>query len=479
LTPAARAATMQKSDKTNVTIAIIMITTFITPFMGNAINLAIPAIGQAFGSNQSQLNWVLSSYLIATAAFLLPSGRLADQIGRRKVFLAGMILLALSSLACALAVSLPMLVIFRIIQGIASAMIFGNAIAILTSVVPPQKRGKALGLVTAATYVGLSAGPVLGGLITGLFSWRGIFVFILILVLAVIVVSFWQLKGEWVGEKTRTDRWGIVLCIAAQGLLLYGLSGLPKSIVYQACFAAGIILLVVFYQYEKRFSNPLLPVARIFSNRLFTFSNLASLINYSATAALSYIISLYLQSARGIDTSMAGLILLVQPIIMALLSPLAGSLSDRLQPAVLASVGMGMSTLGLAVFIFLTPQTSLVLIILNMAWIGVGFAMFSSPNTNAIMGAVDKNLYGVGSSMMNNARLLGQSISMAILSMVMVILMQNATIGSPDYAERFMASSKVSFIIFTVLCALGVAASLVRGRNTAPEADGATLNKPE
>lgn len=455
---------MQVRNQNNITVAIVMITSFVTPFMGNAVNLAIPAMGQTFGSSQSQLNWVLSSYLIATAAFLLPAGRLADQLGRRKIFLAGLILLAISSLACAAAASLPVLILFRIIQGIASAMIFSNSIAILTSVVSPQSRGKALGMVTASTYIGLSAGPVLGGLITSLLSWRGIFYFILLLVLIVIGITIWQLKGEWKGEKSPADPWGIMLCIAAQSLLLTGLSALTKSLVYQICFAAGLVLLIVFYQVEKRFKNPLLPVTRIFSNRLFTFSNLASLINYSATAALSFIISLYLQTARGIDIATAGLILLVQPVIMAILSPLAGTLSDRIQPAVLASAGMAVSASGLAVFIFLNPQTSLLLIILNMAWIGIGFALFSSPNTNAIMGAVDRSLYGVGSAMMNNMRLLGQSISMAIVSMIMVIIMQNLAIGAEGYAERLISSARVSFIIFTALCILGVGASLVRGR---------------
>jgi len=454
-------------NQLTMTMIIVMITSFITPFMGNAINLAIPAIGREFGGSQSLLNWVVSSYLIATAAFLLPFGRFADQYGRKKIFLTGMILLAVTSLACALSVSLEMLVVFRILQGIASSMIFGNAIAILTSVVPPQSRGKALGVVTAATYIGLSAGPVLGGLITGLLSWRWIFIFILLMVLAVIIITLWKLQGEWKGAHDATDRWGIVMCIAAQGLVLFGLSGLAKSLLYQISFAAGLILLVVFYYYEKRHANPLIPVVRIFKNRLFAFSNLASLINYSATAALSFIISLYLQAALGIDTATAGLILLVQPILMAVLSPVTGTLSDRIQPAVLASTGMGISALGLVFFIFLGLETPVVLIILNLALIGVGFALFSSPNTNAIMGSVERSLYGVASSLMNNMRLIGQSISMAIVSLIMSIVMQDLAIGDAGYVDLLMDSIRVLFIIFTVLCVLGVVASLVRGKRSA------------
>ena len=151
---------------------------------------------------------------------------------------------------------------------------------------------------------------------------------------------------------------------------------------------------------------------------------------------------------------------------MAVLSPVTGTLSDRIQPAVLASAGMGISTLGLVFFIFLDTQTPVLLIILNLAFIGFGFALFSSPNTNAIMGSVDRSLYGVASSIMGNMRLLGQSISMAIVSLVTSILIQNLSIGSAGYVDKLMASIKTSFIIFATICAFGVAASLVRGKVT-------------
>ncbi|KAF5028347.1 Riboflavin transporter RibZ [anaerobic digester metagenome] len=394
----------------------------------------------------------------------MPFGRLADQFGRKKIFLTGLILLAASALACALAMSLTALVIFRIIQGIASAMIFSNSTAILTSVVAPQSRGKALGLNSAATYVGLSAGPVLGGFITSAFTWRGVFYFNLLIAIIAIIITVWKLKGEWKGVAVKIDRWGIVLCIAAQSLLLFGLSDLVAGLLYQIAFIVGILLLVIFFLYEKKHANPLIPIGDVFKNRTFAFSNLATLINYSATFALSFVLSLYLQSALDFSTATAGLILLVQPVIMAVLSPVAGTLSDRIQPTILASVGMGISAIGLFFFIFLSTQTPVLLIILNLAFIGFGFALFSSPNTNAIMGSVDKSLYGVGSSIMGNMRLLGQSISIAIVSLITSIIMGALSVNSAGYVDKLMSSIKISFIIFTVLCVLGVFASLVRGK---------------
>ena len=337
---------MENSAKqVRITLAIVMVASFITPFMSNAINLAIPAIGEEFGGNQSWLNWVVSGFLIPYAAFLLPFGHLADRYGRRRIFLLGMIIVALSALGCALAPSLPVLVAFRVVSGISSAMVFSNTPAILTSVVSPRSRGKMLGLNSAATYVGLSAGPVLGGLITGSLSWRGIFWFNFLLALIVVVLTVWKLTGEWKGSSGKADALGSVLCVAAQGLMLFGLGSLTKGPGYLVSFIAGAVLLAVFVWYESRRSDALIPVRYIVRNRPFIFSNLANFINYSAVFALSYVLSLYLQTALGIDSATSGLILLIEPALMAVLSPVTGALSDKVRPAVLAAVGMGLTAL--------------------------------------------------------------------------------------------------------------------------------------
>ena len=220
----------------------------------------------------------------------------------------------------------------------------------------------------------------------------------------------------------------------------------------------------MFFLYEKRCSAPLVPVGSLMRNRPFIFSNLATLINYGATFALGFVLSLYLQTVLKIDTAASGFILLVQPVLMAALSPVTGALSDRIKPSVLASIGMGISALSLFLFIFLTTQTSIVLIILNLALIGIGYALFASPNTNAVMGSIDISLYGVASSIVGNMRLLGQSVSMAVVSLITSLLMRGLSITTPGYVEQLMVSLRIAFIIFAVLCALGVLASLARNR---------------
>lgn len=449
-----------------ITLVVVMITSFITPFMSNAINLAIPAIGKELGGGQTWLNWVVSSFLIPCAAFLLPFGHMADRFGRKKIFLLGMIVHALGALGCALAPSLPLLVLFRIVAGVGSAMVFSNSIAILTSVVPPESRGRMLGYNSAATYVGLSLGPVLGGFLTSAISWRAIFGFNLLLALTVIVLTVWKLPGEWTGAASeKFDGLGIVLCVAAQALLLVGLGDLTSGAVYMVSFIAGVALLILFFWYEGRRAHPLVPVGYVAGNKPFLFANIANFINYSATFALSFVLSLYLQTALGLDSATSGLILLMEPVIMALLSPLTGALSDKIRPQILSAVGMGISALGLGAFAFLGLKTPVALIILDLAFIGLGFALFIAPNTNAIMGSVDRSLYGLGSSMLGNMRLLGQSTSMALVSLITSALIGDLALGSAGYVIKLMASLRIAFAVFAALCALGVAACLLGSRS--------------
>jgi len=456
---------VSKVSQTKITMAVVMIASFITPFMSNAINLAIPAISMEFGATQSLMNWVLSSFLLSTTAFLLPFGRLADQYGRKKIFLYGMVLLAASSLGCALAPSIIVLIVLRVIQGVASGMVLGNSMAILTSAIPPEYRGKALGFTSAVTYIGLSCGPALGGFISNMLGWRALFYFNMLIALAVVVLTAWKLEGEWKVAPSKLDGGGIALCILAQAFLLFGLTDLSAGLLNQISIILGIILLIVFFLYERRCKNPLIPVESIMKNRLFVYSNLATLINYSATFALSFTLSLYLQSALNLNATIAGLVLLTQPVLMAVLSPITGTLSDRISPTILASIGMGISALGLFFFIFLTTTTPIILIILNLAFIGIGFALFSSPNSNAIMGSADKTLYGVASSILGNMRMLGQSISMAVVALITSVIIGNLSIGSPGYVDKLMPSLKIAFIVFTALCVLGVWTSLARNKD--------------
>ncbi|MBE3585236.1 MFS transporter [Desulfofundulus thermocisternus] len=443
---------------------------FLTPFMGSAINLAIPSIGREFHLDAMMLNWIVTSYLLASCAFLLPFGRAGDLYGRKKVFLAGIVVYTVFSLLSGLATSGQALLIFRVLHGIGGAMIFGTGMAILTAAFPPQERGKVLGINVAAVYTGLSLGPVLGGFLTHNLGWRYIFFLNFILGLIVLLVTLFKLKGEWRdvrGEKY--DLAGAFLYTLGMASFMYGIASVNAGTLAHMILALGLLLMVMFVRQELRFSFPLLNLS-LFRNLIFAFSNLAALIHYSATFAVGYLLSLYLQVTRGLDAQVAGFILLAQPVLMALLSPLAGRLSDRVEPRVLASLGMALSAAGLFFFSLITSTTPLWVIVGNLVLLGIGFALFSSPNTNAVMSAVEKRYYGVASATLGTMRLVGQALSMALVTLFFGLYLKGRAI-TPEAGTLLMKSMDLSFLLFAVLCACGIYFSLARGEVRAKQGE--------
>jgi EmrB/QacA subfamily drug resistance transporter len=436
---------------------------FVTPFMGSSTNVALPDIGASLGMDAVLLSWVATSFLLASAIVLLPLGRAADIYGRKKVFLAGSVLYTIFSLLCGLSGTSSMLLAGRAGQGIGAAMMFGTGTAIVTSVFPPGERGKILGINVAAVYVGLSAGPFLGGILTRQLGWRSIFLANVPLGLVMTAFTIWRLKGEWADSAgERFDLPGALLYGISMVAAIIGLTSLPQaSAVWLA--TGGVAGLAGFLLLQLRREHPLLDVRLLITNRVFTFSSLAALLNYSATFGVTFLISLYLQLGQGLDPQSAGTILIAQPVVMALLSPLAGKLSDRVEPRIVASVGMGVTVVGLLLLSFLGQATSLAFVVISLAVLGVGFGLFSSPNTNAVMSAVDRKQYGIAAALLGSMRLNGQ-----ILSMVLVALILEAHIGRQQITSallpEFIASLRIAFLLFVLLCSAGVLASLTRGR---------------
>jgi len=445
------------------TLITITMASFLTPFMGSAVNLAIPSIGEQFNASAMQLSWVVASYILASAAFLVPFGRLADIVGRKKVFNTGITFFSLSSLLCGLATSVEMLIAFRVMQGIGSAMVFSTAMAILTSVFPPRERGKILGINVATVYVGLSLGPVLGGTLNHNLGWPSIFYFTVLIGLAVIIMSLTKLKGEWAGARGESyDLTGAVLYSVGLVAFMYGISTVTTAAWAGLLVVGGLAILVIFIRHEMKTKHPVLNLKLFSRNITFAFSNLAALINYSATFAVGFLLSLYLQVVMGYNSQLAGFILLSQPVLMAALSPFAGKLSDRVEPRVVSSWGMALSTLGLFIFVFLNGQTPIWLVLINLALLGVGFALFSSPNSNAIMGSVEKRFYGIASSPLGTMRLVGQAVSMAIATLILAMFVGNVELNQAD-VSMLTKSIKTAFAVFAVTCLAGIFASLARG----------------
>jgi EmrB/QacA subfamily drug resistance transporter len=450
------------NDK-RIVLVIACLASFITPFLASSVNVALPTINNDFNvPDQALLGWIVTGFLLSAAIFVVPFGRIADIFGRKKIFVLGLSIVAVSSFLCSVSNGVEMLIASRVVEGLGSAMIFGTSIAILTSVFPVQERGKVLGINVAIVYLGLSMGPLLGGIITAYAGWRFIYLGIMIYALLAALLAQRMIKGEWCcAQKGGFDIFGTILYAAMLFALMYGLTLIPDI---KGAYFLGLALaiLAVFLRWEITNENPVLKVSVFRNNTVFLFSNLAALINYSATAALAFLLSLYLQYMKGYGPELTGLILIAQPVVQAALSPLAGRLSDRVEPRIVASIGMALCVVGLALFALLTPETSIETILISLVFMGLGFAFFSSPNVNAIMSSVDKCDFGVASGMVSTMRLIGQLMSLGITMMIFSVVMGHVEIA-PEQIGVLMISIKLAFGVFAGLCLLGTFFSLARG----------------
>jgi EmrB/QacA subfamily drug resistance transporter len=452
-----------KSTSKGVVLLVATMASFLFPFALSAVNIALPTIGKELSLDAVTLGWIATAYLLSSASLLVPFGRIADIYGRKKIFTCGIVIFTLASLCLGMANSATMLISCRAFQGVGGAMLFGTAVALLTTVFPANERGKVLGINVAATYMGLTLGPALGGVLTHNLGWRSIFFLSALLGLAVIGVVLWKLKGEWTGAKgERFDLVGSVIYSLGLIALIYGFTLLP-AMSGVGLIIGGIIGLSAFVRWETRTRSPVLDLSLFRNSRVFTLSNVAALINYSATFAVSFLISLYLQYVKEFNPESAGLILVAMPAMQAIFSPLAGRLSDRIEPRLIASAGMSLTTVGLIIFVLLGEETPLGLIIGNLILMGFGFALFSSPNTNAVMSSAPKTAYGVASATLATMREVGMVLSMGIAMLMFTVYIGRVQI-TPEYYSLFQQSMKVSFIIFAALCFSGIFASLARGK---------------
>lgn len=454
---------MKFSKKQLSVIAIVAITSFMGTFLISSVNIALPAIEKTFDLRAVSLSWVITSFLLATAMFLMPVGRLGDLTGIRKLFKTGVVVFTLASFMCGLSTSGFWLILFRFLQGIGAAFTSTTGPAILVSSFLPKFRGRVLGISVAAVYLGLAFGPFAGGLLTQYLGWRSIFFMAFILGVFTAFVAFLFLgKDESTSLPIRKITLkGTVFYMAGLVALIYGSSQIPDRTGW-ILMLAGIIALTVFWILESWSPFPVINTQLYTQNRLFAFSNLAALINYSATFAIVFLLSLYLQKVQGLSPRDAGIILVAQPAMMAIFSPLAGRLSDRIQPRILTTIGMSMCSAGLLGFSFLSGDTSIAMIVALLLWVGVGFALFSSPNMNTIMSSVAKTQYGLASGSAATMRVIGQIVSMTIATLYFAGILGDQSVEFvSDYL--FLKAMQWGFVTFFIISFAGIYFSYHRG----------------
>lgn len=444
---------------------------FLMPFMMSAVSIALPVMGREFSASAMQLGLVETTYVLSASIFLLAMGRLGDIHGRRKVFQFGLLVFTVFGGLISQAWSIETVIGLRFLQGMGGAMVMATTLAIVVSAFPPSERGKALGIAIASVYAGISCGPFFGGLLVAAFGWRSLFYLMIPLGLLTYVVVRLGLHDDWAEAKGEPFDWRGALVYAPSILLL--ISAITS--LNRGWWAWGLLLLAngglgLFFYLEARTPYPLLNITLLRENRVFALSNLAALFNYAATFGVTFFLSLYLQYVKGMGPQQAGTVLIVQPIVQTLFSPLCGRLSDRLSAPLVATSGMGLCAIGLALAASLSAGSSLPLVILLLIFLGAGFALFSSPNVSVIMGSVAPHDLGIASGLNSTMRTMGMMTSMMIITLIFSFLMhgQPVTVATQP---AFLTSMRSALLIFCSLCVVGIGCSLGRVKKRA-ESEG-------
>jgi len=445
-----------------VILFVISAVQFLTPFMLSAVGVALPSIGREFSASAVQLGLVETVYILAFSLFLLPAGRLGDIYGRKRIFTIGIMVFTLGTVIVSMAYTIKSFILFRFLQGSGGAMISGTSVAILSSVFPPEKRGRAMGIIVGCTYLGLSLGPVLSGFMVTHLGWRWIFFLGVLIELFCLALTLLKLKGEWAEARgERYDRIGATLYCFSLFCLIYGILNQKIGGGYHLLIVSGGAGLILFFLYEYRCPSPILDVNLILHNRVFALSNLATLINYAASFGIAFFFSLYLQVIRGFSPQAAGAILITQPVVQTILSPVFGRLSDTVSPPGLATAGMVLCVTGLGVASQVHAATPIPVIMGMLALMGLGFSLFASPNTTTIMGSVIPRQYGVASSFLATMRTLGMLCCMTVITLTFHYYMGDQPVNDQT-RDAFLKSMHVSMITFCILCMVGVFFSMGR-----------------
>jgi len=441
---------------------ITTLASFLTPFGISSVNIALPTIGEAFSMDAILLSWVTTAYLLTSAMFLVPCGKIADIYGRKRMFTYGILTFILGSAGSAISNSAAMLICFRILQGLGASAIYPIGAAILTSTHSARELGKVLGINGAAVYLGYSSGPFLGGLLTHHLGWRSIFLVNLLVGFIVILSLFWKLKGEWrEAREEKFDLIGSILYSIILFLIMYGFSQL-STLQGAELVLAGFLGIFLFIRWETKMRAPVLDIQLFRRNRTFAFSNLATLIHSSASFAVTFLLSLYLQYVKKLTPENAGLILIAQPVVQALCSPFSGKLSDKIEPRIVASIGLVLTGAGIGLFTVLNEKTTLAFILGTLVLLGFGYGLFAVPNANAVMSSVESRFYGVASGTLSTMRITGMAFSMGIAVLIFSLYLGKVQV-TPEIYPVFLKCLKLAFVFFTVLCFGGILASLARG----------------
>jgi MFS family permease len=434
------------------------ITSFSTLFLLNGSSLATPSIGREFLMSNVTQNWIITIVSIFISATTIPAGQICSKYGCKKIFVIGGIIFLAGLISCCFSLSSYMFLASCAIMGIGYSLYLVAETAIIVLAIDKENRGKSFGIVIVGSYLGCIAAPLLGGYLINNFGWRTLYYLVMPLVVLCIFITLTKIDTEWVtNANDKMDKIGSLLYVVGIMLFIYGFSDL-LSFVGKASVIMGVIVLILFGIYEYKTELPVFKI-RLFENKTFAAYNLTGFFEFFAIAVFDVMFNYYFQYAKGWDPQLTGSILIISPILLALISPLSGRLSDRIHPQKIATTGLCVMLIAIVSIIFLRVNTPLYFVAGAMALIAIGTALFSVPNTNAVMSSIDEEHAPYASATQLTLRSCGQTLSYGLLTLICSFVM-GALPLSTEYAGLFVNSVNIIAMICTVLCLIAIVFSI-------------------
>ena len=432
----------------------------LTAITNSGAVLAVPSIAEEFPASAVQLSWIPTIFVMTNVILILPFGRLADRIGLKRIYLAGIVTFSVASFVATLGDSMAWVIAMRGCQAVGTAMMQACGMAIVGSVFADQQRGTAVGIAASCLYFGLSVGPLLGGELTDAFGWRSVFYFPMVFAGLVCGVIVLRLRGEWRSDEPLTFDWlGLLLFATTIVCIMIGVSSLPAG-GRVGLIAVGVVTGIAFVRSQWVRPNPMLRIRAIVDNRVFRQAVMAQMAMYCAIYAVIYLMSLYLQYIKAVGAGEAGRILIFQALLMAVTAPLAGRAADRFSARILSTAGSLLAALGYFGLCWIGDDTAFGFIMLCLSLIGVGMGLFSTPNYKAALAAVPSDRLASATAVMNSARNLGNIAGMAIVLSLIALMVGGEAIAPPSYA-RFLIAVQCAF---AVSCASALWAAWIGSR---------------
>jgi EmrB/QacA subfamily drug resistance transporter len=458
------AARMQPGVQRTVVVAALGVGIYLAALDISIVNAILPVVADAFATDLSAIQWVVTSYLLVQSALLLAVGRLADIWGHKRVYLLGLAVFVMSSVICGLATSTPFLVAGRAIQALGASLIFASLTVILTHVFPSDQRGRAVGVQATIVYVGLATGAPLGGWLTDLFGWQSVFLVNVPIGLLALVLGWRTAPSDIASERREPfDLAGSAVYVLGLGLLLLGLNQGHAwgwaSTATLGSLLVGVALLASWAAIELRVSSPMIDL-RLFGERAFAAPVASAFLCYTGISA-TFLLPFALIQGRGLSPAQTGLILTCQTIVMAVTASISGSLSDRIGARTPATVGMVLLSLGLLLQSRIDSTLPLGLIVGIQVLMGLGIGLFTSPISSAILGAVPSERRGVANGVLGTARTLGMVLGVGVAGAVYATVL---SLGGDPGAEGVLRAAGVGMLVGSGVALLGaVTAAMLPG----------------